>query len=107
LASVGPQGIREVALQNLAKAEYAKRRIASLEGFSLPFSGPTFNEFVVEAQEGAAVVLDRLEAAGILGGIALDRWYGGMPGRFLVCVTEQNSREEIDTLVAALAGGAQ
>jgi glycine dehydrogenase subunit 1 len=53
------------------------------------------------------VVLGRLEAAGILGGIALGRWYDGMPGRFLVCVTEQNSREEIDALVVALAGGAR
>jgi len=107
LSLLGKQGIREVAKQNLAKAEYAKQKIAALPGFSLPFDGPTFNEFVVEAQEGADVVLGRLEAAGILGGIALKRWYGGMPGRFLVCVTEQNSREEIDTLVAALAGGAR
>jgi glycine dehydrogenase subunit 1 len=107
LSLLGKQGLREVAQQNLAKAEYAKQKISEVPGFSLPFSGPTFNEFVVEAQEGADVVLGRLEAADILGGIALARWYGGMPGRFLICVTEQNSREEIDTLVAALAGGAQ
>jgi len=96
-----------VAQQNLAKAEYAKMKITALPGFSLVFSGATFNEFVVEAKEGAEVVLSRLEAAGILGGIAMNRWYDGMAGRFLVCVTEQNSREEIDALVAALAGGAQ
>jgi glycine dehydrogenase subunit 1 len=107
LSLLGKQGIREVAQQNLAKAEYTKQKIAALQGFSLPFSGPTFNEFVIEAQEGADAVLGRLEAAGILGGISLGRWYGGMPGRFLICVTEQNTREEIDTLVVALAGGAR
>lgn len=105
LSLLGKQGMREVAQQNLAKAEYAKQQIAALPGFSLPFSGPTFNEFVVEAREGAEAVLHRLEAAGILGGIPLRRWYGEMPERFLVCVTEQNSRAEIDALVAALAGG--
>ena len=105
LCLMGKQGIREVAVQNLSKAEYAKERISALPGFSLPFVAPTFNEFVVEAQEGAAAVLDRLEKRGILGGIVLSRLFGGMSDRFLVCVTEQNTREEIDALAAALAGG--
>jgi len=105
LALLGKQGIREVAQQNLAKAEYAKGRIAALPGFSLPFAAPTFNEFVVEAEEGADAALGRLEAAGILGGIPLARWYPGAEGRFLVCVTEQNSKAEVDALIEALAGG--
>jgi len=107
LSLLGKQGVRAVAQQNLAKTEYAKQKIAALPGFSLPFSGPTFNEFVVEANEGADEVLRRLESSDILGGISLQRWYGEMPGRILVCVTEQNSRAEIDALVAALAGGGQ
>jgi glycine dehydrogenase subunit 1 len=105
LALLGKAGIREVAGHNLAKAEYAKGKIAALPGFSLPLSGTTFNEFVVEADEGAAAVLDRLEKKRILGGIPLQRYFAGMDNRFLVCVTEQNSREEIDALVSALAGG--
>jgi glycine dehydrogenase subunit 1 len=102
LSLLGREGIREVAVQNLSKAAYARESIAALDGFSIPFSGATFNEFVVEAQEGAAAVLARLEEAGILGGIPLARWFGGMPQAFLVCVTEQNTRAEIDALVAAL-----
>lgn len=105
LSLMGKQGIREVAVQNLSKAEYAKKRIADLPGFSLPFSAPTFNEFVVEAKEGAAKVLDRLETRGILGGIPMDRFFGEMSKRFLVCATEQNTREEIDALTEALARG--
>jgi glycine dehydrogenase subunit 1 len=105
LALLGKAGIREVAGHNLAKAEYAKGKIAALPGFSLPLSGTTFNEFVVEADEGAAAVLERLEKKRILGGIPLQRYFAGMDNRFLVCVTEQNSREEIDALVSALAGG--
>jgi len=107
LSLLGKKGIREVAEQNAAKAAYARQRIAALEGYNVPFSAPTFNEFVVESREDAATVLARLEEKGILGGIALDPHYAEMPKRFLVCVTEQNSREEIDALVAALAGGAE
>ncbi len=107
LALLGKQGMREIASQNLSKAEYAKRQIAGIEGYSLPFSAPSFNEFVVEGPEAAQTLLDRLAGQNILGGIALDRDWPEMDKRFLVCVTEQNSREEIDGLVRALAGGGQ
>jgi glycine dehydrogenase subunit 1 len=51
-------------------------------------------------------VLTRLEAAGILAGIPLGEDYPELADCFLVCVTEQNQRAEIDALVAALQGGA-
>jgi glycine dehydrogenase subunit 1 len=98
--------MRELAQQNLAKAEYAKQQIAALKGFRLPFSAPGFNEFVVEVDRPVAGLLEKLADRKILGGIPLGKFYPGMENRFLVCVTEQNSREEIDALVAALEGGA-
>jgi glycine dehydrogenase subunit 1 len=106
LALMGKQGMRELAQQNLAKAEYAKQQIAALKGFRLPFSAPGFNEFVVEVDRPVAGLLEKLADRKILGGIPLGKFYPGMENRFLVCVTEQNSREEIDALVAALEGGA-
>ncbi|PNU19358.1 aminomethyl-transferring glycine dehydrogenase [Geothermobacter hydrogeniphilus] len=106
LALLGKQGIRELAEQNLAKAEYAKRQIASLPGFLLPYQAPTFNEFVVATPRPAAELLRRLEADNILGGIDLARFDAADANRLLVCVTEQNSRDDIDRLVAALKGGA-
>ncbi len=105
LSLMGKAGIREVALQNFSKAKYARERIADLKGFSILHESPTFNEFAVHADEGAAAVLLRLQEKGILGGLALDRFYDEMPDNFLVCVTEQNSRGEIDALVEALKGG--
>jgi len=106
LSLLGKQGLRELAEQNLAKAAYAKQRIALLPGFSLPFSAPGFNEFVVECEKPLAPLLKKLAAKKILAGIPLAKFYPGMDNRLLVCVTEQNSREEIDALVAALEGGA-
>ena len=48
LETMGPRGIEEVAQQCAQKAHYAARKISEIEGFSLPFSGPFFNEFVVQ-----------------------------------------------------------
>jgi glycine dehydrogenase subunit 1 len=101
---LGKEGLREVALQSHAKAEYLKGEIGRIPGYRLPYAGSTFNEFVVEAPVPAAPLLSHLAARGILGGIALSRYDERDTRRFLVAATEMNTREEMDRLVAALAG---
>jgi len=101
MSLLGKHGLREVAEQCHAKAEYLKEEIAKLPGYRLPFSGPTFNEFIVEAPEPAAPLLSSLAARDILAGIPLSR-YGGEERRFLVAVTEMNTKAEMDRLVAGL-----
>jgi len=101
MSLLGKHGLREVALQSHAKAEYLKGEISRLPGYRLPHPGPTFNEFAVEAPEPAAALLARLAGRRILAGVPLSR-YGGEKNRFLVAVTEMNTREELDRLVAAL-----
>ncbi|MDH3998868.1 MAG: aminomethyl-transferring glycine dehydrogenase subunit GcvPA, partial [Desulfuromonadales bacterium] len=101
---LGKQGLREMAEQNLSKAAYAKEQIAQLDGFELAFSGQSFNEFVLRSARPVAEVLSELEAANILGGIPLAKDYPQLADCILVCVTEQNRREEIDALVTALGG---
>ena len=103
LEAMGRKGLQEVAEQNAQKAAYAAKKIAGLEGYSLPFSAPRFNEFVVRAPRPAAELLEKLRTeSGVLGGVGLSRYYPGRDNDFLVCVTETNTREEIDSLVAAL-----
>jgi glycine dehydrogenase subunit 1 len=103
LETMGPRGIEAVATQCAQKAHYAARKISELEGFSLPFSAPFFNEFVVRAPGEAAPLLLRLAAEkGIDGGLALSRYDAHRPNDFLVCVTETNTREQIDALVEGL-----
>lgn len=104
LSLLGKEGLRQLAIHNHSKAEYAKKMIAALDGFSIPFSSPTFNEFVVEVEGSVDQVLARLEQSGILGGIPLRSFHQEMDKRLLVCVTEQNSRGDIDALVRGLAG---
>jgi glycine dehydrogenase subunit 1 len=104
LETMGRKGIQEVAQQCIQKAAYAARKISSLPGFSLPFTGPRFNEFVVRAPVNAVTLLARLGSEkGIDGGLALSRFLSDHPNDFLVCVTETNTREQIDALVNGLA----
>ena len=103
MEALGKKGLQEVAVQNAQKAGYAAKAISAVDGFSLPFSGPVFNEFVVRGPRPAAETLELLRTDNhILGGIALSRYYGGHENDFLVTVTELNSKQQIDDLVSAL-----
>ncbi len=104
LETMGRRGLQEVAQQCAQKTAYAVKRIGELEGFSIPFTAPRFNEFVVRAPIEAKLLLSHLASErGITGGLALSRYFADRPNDFLVCVTEINSRGEIDALIEGLA----
>lgn len=103
LETMGRRGLQEVAHQCAQKTAYAAKRIGELEGFSVPFTGPRFNEFVVKAPVEAKGLLARLASErNITGGLPLSRYYPERSNEFLVCVTEMNSRAQIDALIAGL-----
>ena len=103
METMGKKGLQEVAEQNAKKAAYAARQIAAIDGYEIPFSAPTFNEFVVRGPRSATEILDKVRTnGGIVGGLALSKYYTGQTNDFLVAVTETNSRVQIDRLVAAL-----
>jgi len=102
LSCLGKQGLKELALMNLSKAEYAKKTASQIPGCHLVFSSPTFNEFVLRIEGEPEKVLERLKGKKILGGIPLGRFYPEMNHHLLVTVTEMNTREEIDRWAEAL-----
>ena len=116
LAHQGKAGLRDTATLCVQKAHYAAERIAALPGYSLRFDGPFFHEFVARCPRPAAEVARSLLDQGILGGIPLDgsgsngsivARKGGDGGAelencLLVCVTEVNSKDDIDQLVTGL-----
>ncbi|MDI1242166.1 MAG: glycine dehydrogenase, partial [bacterium] len=102
METMGKAGLQEVAMQNAQKAAYAKQQIAALEGYSIPFSAPTFNEFVVRGPKSAREILESVREAGVIGGLTLSKYYESRDDEFLVCVTETSSKANIDKLVAAL-----
>ena len=103
LSLVGPQGLREVANLCLQKARYAAEQIIQNERFSLAFAEPTFKEFVIRDAQGR---VDELLAAaaqsGYFAGVPLGQWYPELADCFLVAVTEQRTKDEIDGLARSL-----
>jgi len=104
MEAMGKKGLQEVAVQNAQKADYAAKKIAAIDGFEIAFSAPKFNEFVVRGPRDANEILGKLRTeGGIIGGLALSKYYSDRPNEFLVCVTETSSKEKIDELVAGLS----
>jgi glycine dehydrogenase subunit 1 len=103
LETMGRQGLREVAEQCAQKAAYTANRIGEIPGFSIRHTAPRFNEFVVGGPIPAKELLSRLASErSITGGLALSRYYKDRPNEFLVCVTELNTKAQIDELVDGL-----
>ena len=97
LCAMGPDGIREAASQCLSKAHYAAKAICSVPGFQLRYRTEFFQEFVTSAPIPSAELLSMLENHGILGGYPVE-------DGLLWCVTECNSKAQIDALVELLKG---
>ncbi|MBC7810120.1 MAG: glycine dehydrogenase, partial [Burkholderiales bacterium] len=102
LALMGKQGLRKVAELCYHKAHYAAKQISALKGFSVDQSLPYFHEFVVKCPMPAARINERLIEQGIIGGYDLVQDYAHFKNHMLVCVTEMNTKDEIDMFVEAL-----
>ena len=108
LATLGPQGLRETAELCVQKANYARQQIMRTDRFSDAFNLPTFKEFVVRDQNNqVASMLQDAANQGILAGIPLQRWYPDLSDCFLVTVTEQRTKQQIDALANCLANAQQ
>lgn len=104
LTSLGPRGLRELALLNLRKAAYAKERLAKVAGAAIRFAGPTFNEFVLRTPKKPGAALKQLLRRNMIGGLDLGRFYPELADCLLLCVTELHRREDIDALAEAMGG---
>ena len=103
LATMGKQGLRQVAELSLQKAHYAASEIAKIPGYSLAFPEASyFKEFVVHAPGDVGKLNEHLMARGLIGGYPLGGHYANLKNALLLCVTEQRTKAEIDALVAAL-----
>jgi glycine dehydrogenase subunit 1 len=104
LTVYGKEGMRELALQNLAKAKYAAQTLSTAAGSRLLFPGaPRFHEFVLKTQESPEQLNQRLLENKIIGGLSLAKWYPELGNATLWCATELTTREQIDQAAAIVA----
>ena len=107
LTVYGKQGVRDLAVQNLAKADFAAKTLAAQPGATLLFAGsPRFNEFVLSTAEAPAELNARLLERKIIGGADLSRWYPELGNATLWCATELNSRAQIEAAAQVFASAA-
>ncbi|HVA93848.1 MAG TPA: aminomethyl-transferring glycine dehydrogenase subunit GcvPA [Candidatus Dormibacteraeota bacterium] len=102
LCLLGKEGLQELAVQNLAKARFALAELEKIPGVQRAFSGPFFNEFVVELPRSVKMVNADLLKEKIIGPLPLGSHYADLTKRALFCVTETTSRAEIERMAAAL-----
>ncbi len=104
MSLMGREGIREAALQCHSKAVWARGRLSRVRGCRPRFDAPFFHEFVLDLPMEPEAVNRALLERGIIGGLPL----GGLlhepdlERSMLFCVTELNTRDEIESLATAL-----
>jgi glycine dehydrogenase subunit 1 len=103
LQLAGPEGLKGLAAQNAAKAQYLRKRLLELPAFKAAFDAPFFNEFVTEFKGDLAALKAACVEAAIQPGLDLTPYGAGLKNHILWCATELNSREQIDHLLDVLA----
>jgi len=98
MAIYGREGMKELAKQNLAKANYAANEFG--KKVKVLFNrAPRFNEFVVQGSEDPHQLNDRLLQKNIIGGHSLHRYYPELGNASVWCCTELTTKEQIDAVV--------
>jgi len=100
LAALGKRGLRQVAELCYHKAHYAADTIGRLKGYSLVFQQPFFKEFVMRCPTAPHQINEVLFKEKIIGGLDLSHM---IDNSMLLCVTEVNTKQDIDRLVEILS----
>ncbi len=102
LAAVGKSGFKKVSELCWHKAHYAAMEIGKLQGYSIKTKGDFFKEFLIETPISAKGIVGKLKKKNIMAGLPLSNFKNGNENDLLICVTELNSKNQIDKLVSAL-----
>ncbi|HOY65998.1 MAG TPA: aminomethyl-transferring glycine dehydrogenase subunit GcvPA [Candidatus Ozemobacteraceae bacterium] len=104
MSLLGRDGIRDVANQSFQKAHHLKKELAArVPAVSFPFAAPFMNEFVIKVPNAKKLLL-KMAKQGVLGGVALERWFPTLKDHLLVAVTEKRTAEDIDYYCELLGG---
>jgi len=101
LATLGKTGLRRVAELCYHKAHYAAQKICRLKGYSLVSPEPFFKEFAIRCPVAPTRINQALFEKRIIGGLDISQL---IDSSMLLCVTEMNTRHEIDKLAEILGG---
>jgi glycine dehydrogenase subunit 1 len=102
LTLLGKEGLREMAQQNISKAQFALGELLKIPRVRRAFEAPFFNEFTIELPRSVKLVNAQLLREKIVGPFVLGTAYPELTKHALVCVTETITRGEIERFARAL-----
>ncbi len=103
MTAMGRKGLRDIATLNMKKVTYLKTELQKINGIGTPFPDPIFNELTITLPASIESLQRYLGERGIIGGYDLRCSFPELGESMVVCVTETNSKVEIDHFVAVLA----
>ena len=92
MASMGPQGLKDVAMLSYNKAHYLAQELEKI-GFNPRYDTDFFHEFATKSPIDTTTLMNHLEKNGVLGGLPIEN------NGVLWCATEMNAKEDIDLLI--------
>jgi len=99
MATLGKEGMKEVAMQSFKKAHYTYELLLKTGKFKALYNKPFFKEFAVVTEKSVDEINDKLLEKGILGGYNLKRSNDSLENAMLIAVTENRTIEEIHKFV--------
>jgi len=103
LSLIGPAGLKHLANISLQRAHHLATRLKKLPGITPHVPGqPFLFEVALRFPTPVQPLLKHLEEQGILGGIAVERFYPKAQNTLLVTCTETTSPQDIDRYVLAV-----
>ncbi|MBW2975120.1 aminomethyl-transferring glycine dehydrogenase subunit GcvPA [Candidatus Woesearchaeota archaeon] len=100
LSAMGKDGLKKVSRLCLQKAHYLSDSLNKI-GIQTIFSSPFYNEFAVKVNDAEKANSELLKNR-IIGGLSLGKYYPELDNCLLFCVTEMNTKEEMDKVVGIL-----
>jgi len=99
---LGKEGIRQMAVRNVAKTQYALSELKAVPSVSILFQGARFNELVIQLTIPYEKAASRFNSAKIVPGLHLERYYPSLKDSLLLSFTETKSKQDIDLLIHIL-----
>lgn len=99
MATLGKQGMKEVAVQSFKKAHYTYEKLMETGKYKPVFDKPFFKEFAIRCPKSVEEINNKLRKEGILGGFDLSKVNDKLENTMLVAVTENRTMEDIEKFV--------
>jgi glycine dehydrogenase subunit 1 len=104
LSLIGADGLKSIAENCLGKSSYLISNLQAIDGVTAPvFTGPTFKEFVfkINNKDLNKSFLEFMNSRNILPGYYLGKEFPSLGSSYLLAVTEQTTRDDLEKLSKA------